>query len=228
MCAVPTTGAAVQPDRALPSPAADAYGPREFARDAGATEAQMADLEAFRVRVAETNAVMNLIGPATLPAFWSRHAWDSAQLLKLEPNVLTWADLGAGAGFPGVVLAILLKDMPGARVHLIDSLTKRCRFLSKIVAELGLPAEVHDARAESLKLKVEAVTARACAPMEKLLGFAEPYFRLGARGLFLKGETAPHELAEARQTWRFDADLIPSLSDPRGRIVRIRRLARAR
>lgn len=217
----------MQPER-TPQPAAEAYGAERFAHEFGATAAQMADLEAFRVRVIETNEVMNLIGPATVGAFWSRHAADSAQLLKLEPDALTWADLGAGAGFPGVVLAILLKDRPGAKIHLIDSLTKRCRFLSEIVAELGLPAEVHDARAESLRLHVELVTARACAPMEKLLGFAQPYFALGARGLFMKGEAVANELAEARQGWRFDADLIPSLSDPRGRIVRIRRLSRAR
>lgn len=220
----------MQPDSALqPAPESSAaYGAAAFARDFAATPAQMADLEAFRERVVETNTVMNLIGPATVDAFWLRHAADSAQLLNLAPEALTWADLGAGAGFPGVVLAILLKGRAGAKVHLVDSLTKRCRFLSEIVAELGLPAEVHDARAESLRLKVDVVTARACAPMEKLLGFAQPYLALGAQGLFLKGETVPQELAEARHAWRFDADLIPSLSDPRGRIVRIRRLARAR
>lgn len=204
------------------------YGAGDFARAFAATPAQMADLEAFQARVLETNSVMNLIGPATVGAFWLRHAADSAQLLALAPEARSWADLGAGAGFPGVVLAILLKGRADAKVHLVDSQTKRCRFLSKIVTELGLPAEVHDARAESLRLKVDIVTARACAPMEKLLGFAQPYFALGAQGLFLKGEAAPHELAEARHAWRFDADLIPSLSDPRGRIVRIRRLARAR
>lgn len=221
------TGAAVQPERAQET-ASGPYGAEDFARDTGATAAQMADLEAFRVRVAETNEVMNLVGPATVPAFWSRHALDSAQLRDLEPDALTWADLGAGAGFPGVVLAILLKDRPGAKVHLVDSLTKRCRFLREIVDALGLPAEVHDARAESLRLKVDVVTARACAPMDKLLAFAQPYFALGAEGLFLKGEAVAQELADARHGWRFEADLIPSQSDARGRIVRIRRLARAR
>ena len=205
-----------------------AYGADDFARDFAATAAQLADLEAFRVLVEQTNAVMNLVGPATLPAFWSRHALDSAQLLKLAPDALTWADLGAGAGFPGVVLAILLKGKAGARVHLVDSLTKRCRFLEQAVAALDLPAEVHVSRAENLKIPVDIVTARAVAPMTKLLGFARPYFALGAEGLFLKGEGAAHELAEARLAWRFEADLIPSLSDPRGQVVRIRRLARAR
>jgi 16S rRNA (guanine527-N7)-methyltransferase len=201
------------------------YGAGDFAADTGATEAQLADLDAFRILVERTNEVMNLIGPATVPQFWSRHALDSAQLLDLAPGALTWADLGAGAGFPGVVLAILLKGTPGARVHLVDSLTKRCRFLDGVVATLGLPAEVHDARAETLNLKVDIVTARACAPMDKLLGFARPYFALGAEGLFLKGEAVTRELAEARLNWRFEPELIPSRSDSRGRVVRIRRLA---
>lgn len=217
-----TTVLAARPD---PS---SAYEGADFAREFAATDAQMADLEAFRLMVEETNAVMNLVGPATLPAYWKRHVLDSAQLLKLAPDALTWADLGAGAGFPGVVLAILLKGRPGARVHLIDSLNKRCRFLQQSVDALGLPAEVHVARAENLKIPVDIVTARAVAPLSKLLGFARPYFALGAEGLFLKGEAAAREVEDARQDWRFDADLISSLSDPRGQVVRIRRLARAR
>ncbi|MBS0294976.1 MAG: 16S rRNA (guanine(527)-N(7))-methyltransferase RsmG [Proteobacteria bacterium] len=204
------------------------YGPDAFAHDTGAGPEAMADLERFCAMVEETNAVMNLVGPQTLPQFWLRHALDSAQLLKFEPEALTWADLGAGAGFPGVVLAILLKGRDGAKVHLVDSLTKRCRFLSSVVQALDLPAEVHDARAEDLKLKVEVVTARACAPMTRLFGYAQPYFKLGAKGLFLKGESVDDELQEARKSWTFEADLTPSLSDPRGRVVRIRRLQRAR
>lgn len=217
---------------ARPEPAAGMaetpYGATEFARDFGATALQMTDLERFRLKVAETNEVMNLVGPTTLDAFWSRHAADSAQLQRLAPKALTWADLGAGAGFPGVVLAILLKGVPGAQVHLIDSLTKRCRFLEEVVADLDLPAQVHCGRAENLKLRVDVVTARACAPLYKLLGFARPYLALNADGLFLKGENVLAELDEARRAWKFDADLVPSLSDPRGRVVRIRRLARAR
>ncbi len=204
------------------------FGPDNLAAALGFAPEIMADLERFRVRVAETNAVMNLVGPATLPQFWSRHALDSAQLLALAPEAKRWADLGAGAGFPGVVLAIALKQVQGARVFLIDSLTKRCRFLEEVVTELQLPAEVINARAETLQLDVDVVTARACAPMEKLLGFAEPYLKRGARGLFLKGESVEAELTAARASWRFEHDLRPSLSDPRGRVIEIRRLSRAR
>jgi len=200
--------------------------PSEFQTLTGATPAQIADLETFIARLAEANAVMNLIGPDTLPDVWDRHIWDSAQLLELVPDARTWADLGAGAGFPGVVLAIQLKGVPGAHVWLIDSLGKRCRFLQAVVDELALPATVINGRAEEQALKVDVVTARAVAPMEKLLGYAQPYLQRGAQGVFLKGEKAEAELIEARKVWHFDSDLSVSRSDPRGRIVSVRSLRR--
>ena len=193
-----------------------------------ASDARMADLETFAARLAEANAVMNLVGPDTLPDIWNRHYWDSAQLLDLAPGASTWADLGAGAGFPGVVLAILLKGAPGAHVWLIDSLGKRCRFLDQMVAELGLPATVINGRAEDHAVAVDVVTARAVTPMDKLLGYAQPYLQRGARGLFLKGEKAELEVAEARRVWQFQSDLSVSRSDPRGRIVSVRSLRRVK
>lgn len=197
-----------------------------FADVSGADGAAMADLGQFRALLADWNEKMNLVGPATLPDFWSRHAWDSAQLLKVEPGANSWADLGAGAGLPGVVLAILGKGRAGFHVHLVESMAKRCRFLNEVVGELGLPATVHNARAESLALKVDVVTARACAPMTRLFGFAEPYIRRGAEGLFLKGQDVASEMEEATTYWDYEAEALPSLSDPRGRIVRVRRLVR--
>ncbi|HWA61563.1 MAG TPA: 16S rRNA (guanine(527)-N(7))-methyltransferase RsmG [Caulobacteraceae bacterium] len=202
-------------------------GPAQFAALAGAEDEQVADLARFLEILRDWNARMNLVGASTLDAFWSRHAWDSAQLLRLAPDALTWADLGAGAGFPGVVLAILLKGREEAMVHLVESMAKRCRFLTETAGALALPARVHNARAEDLKLKVDVVTARAVAPLTRLLGFAQPYIARGATGLFLKGQDADAEIAEARQMWRFEVDVLPSLSDPRGRILRIERLARA-
>ncbi|MBU2167747.1 MAG: 16S rRNA (guanine(527)-N(7))-methyltransferase RsmG [Alphaproteobacteria bacterium] len=189
----------------------------------------MAELDRFRDMLAETNAVMNLVGPDTLPDFWSRHAWDSAQLLAMAPEAKTWADLGAGAGFPGLILAILLKDNPDAHIWLIDSLGKRCRFLSAVVETLELPATVIHGRAEDQKdIAVDVVTARAVAPMERLLGYAQPYMKRGAQAVFLKGERAEEELREARKSWQFTHELWPSQSDPRGRIVHIGSLRRVR
>ena len=198
----------------------------DFQDVTGARPERVDDLAVFLERLTEANAVMNLVGPDSLPDFWNRHAFDSAQLLDLEPEARTWADLGAGAGFPGVVLAILLKGRPDSHVWLIDSLQKRCRFLQTIVDELALPATVVWGRAEAQTLKVDVVTARAVAPMEKLLGYAQPYMQRGAQGLFLKGEKAEAELQEAARVWHFKADLSVSRSDPRGRIVTVRSLRR--
>lgn len=196
--------------------------PEAFAALTGADDRALADLEIYRSRLEDWNQRMNLVGPATLPAFWSRHALDSAQLLALAPEALTWADLGTGAGLPGIVLAILSRDRPGFHVHLVESVAKRCRFLEAVTEELGLPATVHNARAEALELSVDIVTSRACAPLVRLLGYARPYFRRGARALFLKGQDVVAEIEVATRSWDFEVDILPSLSDGRGRILCIR------
>ena len=191
-----------------------------------ATPAQMADLGTLIERLTAANAVMNLVGPDSLQDVWNRHIFDSAQLIDLAPGAATWADLGAGAGFPGLVLAILLKDRADSHVWLIDSLGKRCRFLQEVVEALSLRATVVNGRAEEQQIKVDVVTARALAPMDRLLGYAQPYIQRGAQGLFLKGEKAEAELIEARKVWQFDSALSVSRSDPRGRIVSVRSLRR--
>ncbi len=200
--------------------------PSEFQTLCAATPARMADLAILIERLTAANAVMNLIGPDSLPDVWNRHIFDSAQLLDLAPGAATWADLGAGAGFPGLVLAILLKDRADSHVWLIDSLGKRCRFLREAVETLSLRATVVNGRAEAQRIKVDVVTARALAPMDRLLGYAQPYLQRGAQGLFLKGEKAEAELLEARKVWHFDSALSVSRSDPRGRIVSVRSLRR--
>ncbi|HWF01633.1 MAG TPA: 16S rRNA (guanine(527)-N(7))-methyltransferase RsmG [Caulobacteraceae bacterium] len=202
--------------------------PQGFAERVGWTPRAQQDLVAFRLCLEAANADFNLVGPATLGDFWRRHVVDSAQLRWFYPRALIWADLGSGAGLPGLVLAILLKDTPGATIHLVESMAKRCRFLQDVVARLDLPAVVHNARAESLRLNVEIVTARACAPLERLLDFAWPYASRGARPVFLKGESVEDEILSAHARWRFTARLIPSLSDTRGRLVEIEGLKRGR
>ena len=216
---------AVPPENTLPLEVDDATG---FAEATGATTAMMADLESYQSYLTDWNRNMNLVGPSTLPVFWSRHAWDSAQILALAHEALVWADLGTGAGLPGIVLAILGKDRPGFHVHLIEATTKRCRFLSHVVENLGLPASVHNCRAEDLSLAVDIVTARACAPMSRLLGYGWPYLQAGATGLFLKGQDVAIELEDARKARRFEAEILPSRSDTRGRIVRLRTPTRGR
>jgi len=213
-----------QPDLALP-PELDAAG---FAKATGASPTALADLERYRSYLEDWNQRMNLVGPATLEVFWNRHALDSAQLLPLAPDALRWADLGTGAGLPGIVLAILGKDRPGFHVDLVESMAKRCRFLAEVVDGLQLPATIHQSRAEDLSLSVDIVTARACAPLSRLLGYARPYLKRGAVALFLKGQDVAADIEEASKSWDFEADILPSISDVRGRIVRVRRLGRGR
>lgn len=210
------------PDATRPDPSPGPLTRSGFAALTGADDRALEDLEAYRGLLEDWNQRMNLVGPATLPDFWSRHALDSGQLLDLEPAALTWADLGTGAGLPGVVLAILGRNRPGFHVHLVESMAKRCRFLEAVVDQLGLPASVHNARAEALDLTVDIVTSRACAPLVRLLGYARPYFRRGATGLFLKGQDVVAEIEEATRSWDFEVEILPSLSDDRGRILRIR------
>ena len=210
----------------LPAFAGEKFDAAAFQAATGANDAQMADLEAFRALLAEWNQHMNLVGPSAMDEFWLRHALDSAQLLTIAPKALVWADLGAGAGFPGLVLAILLKGRKSAHVHLVESMAKRCRFLSAVVEALDLPATVHNARAEDLTLKVHVVTARALAPLVKLLGYARPYLRRNVVALFLTGQDVEVELQEATRYWSFQAELTQSLSSDQGRIVQLKRLSR--
>lgn len=200
----------------------------EFVRLSGASPAQIEALRTYHDLLTDWNQRMNLVGPATLPDFWGRHAWDSAQLISLAPDAVTWADLGAGAGLPGIVLAILGKGREGFEVHLVESMAKRCRFLEAVVEALDLPAVIHNDRAENLSRDVDIVTARACAPMTRLLGYAKPWLTGANQALFLKGQDVAAEIEAARDAWRFEAELLPSTSDPRGRIVRLRNKIHAR
>jgi len=201
--------------------------PTNFYDTVGWTDEAEESFRQLQTLLGAANEQINLVGSSTLADFGTRHVVDSAQLLWIAPGAQVWADIGSGAGFPGLVLGILLKGRPGARIHLIESSAKRCAFLRAAVAELALPCTVHQARAEALRLDVDIVTARACAPLDRLLGYAQTFFARGARGLFLKGESVESEISAARANWRFDGEVGMSLSDPRGRILSIGRLARA-
>jgi 16S rRNA (guanine527-N7)-methyltransferase len=201
--------------------------PGEFAAAAAASKRVMDDLVLLRRAITDWNRRANLVGPSFETDYWRRHALDSAQLFHVEQRALRWADVGAGAGFPGVVLAILLKGRPGAQVHLVESLGKRVSFLEAICGQLELPVTLHHTRAERLHPtpEVDFVTARACAPLTRLLTYTKGFFDRGARGLFLKGQTAEQEVVEARRSWSFTSELSPSLSSPSGRLVRIDELS---
>lgn len=190
-----------------------------------------AQLDKFVELLLQTQAHTNLIAPSTIPTIWTRHIADSLQLLKLAPpNAKIWMDFGSGAGFPGLVIAAALADVPGASVHLIESTKKKAAFLSEAARHIGAPVKVHPVRIEDFVNKStplpDVVTARALAPLDKLLAYAHPLLSRGVPAFFLKGQDVEAELTEASKSWTIDATLTPSLTDPRGRIVHVRGLKR--
>jgi 16S rRNA (guanine527-N7)-methyltransferase len=165
----------------------------------------------------------NLIAASTEPTLWTRHIADSLQLLRLAPQARIWVDLGSGGGFPGLVIACALADMPGAHVHLVESSTKKATFLREAARAAGAPADVHAVRVEdfveNLTASVDVVTARALAPLAGLLAATYPLLKTGTLGLFPKGQYVDAELTEAAKCWSIQSSLAPSLTDPKAKIV---------
>jgi 16S rRNA (guanine527-N7)-methyltransferase len=175
----------------------------------------------------------NLIAASSEPLLWTRHIADSLQLIQLargqkgpaesQASSQIWVDLGSGAGFPGLVVACALADEKGAKVHLIESIGKKASFLREAVLAAGVPAQVHAMRiADFVKQapkRIDFVTARALAPLPKLLDEAYPLLKRGARGLFPKGQDVATELTEAAKCWNIEATLAESRTDPKARIV---------
>lgn len=190
-----------------------------------------ARLDGFVARLLAWQRITNLIAPSTIPGLWSRHVADSLQLLPLVPQAQVFVDLGSGGGFPGLVVACALADVPGAAVHLIESNGKKAAFLRETARALGLPAEVHARRIEDVIAglssgRIDVVTARALAPLVDLLAYAAPLLITGSKALFLKGQDVEAELTAASKYWNIEADLVPSRTDPTGRVVVIRRAER--
>jgi 16S rRNA (guanine527-N7)-methyltransferase len=185
-----------------------------------------ADLDVFVALLLKWQATTNLIAPSTIPEIWTRHILDSAQLLPLTGDARHIVDLGSGAGFPGIVLALLVKDRGGVEVHLVESNGRKASFLRDVIRETRAPAQVHQERIETFTTRftprVDVVTARALAPLKKLLELSRPLLRRGAVGLFQKGRGAEQELTDSRKSWRIDAELIPSVTDPSARIIMVR------
>jgi 16S rRNA (guanine527-N7)-methyltransferase len=208
------------------------YGPHEFARGLGfhVSRETIERLETHKRLLAEWSDRMNLVGPKELELYWSRHALDSAQLLALAPDAKAWVDLGSGAGFPGLVLACFMAERPDALVHLVESTGKKCAFLAEVIERADLPAKVFNTRIEAFAAgptRYDVVTARALAPLNRLIPYAKPILDRGAQGLFHKGADLDAELAAAKTVLTggaFRADVLESLSDPRGRIVRVTRV----
>ncbi|WP_421725603.1 16S rRNA (guanine(527)-N(7))-methyltransferase RsmG [Bauldia sp.] len=187
-------------------------------------------LAAFVGLVRKWQKAENLIGPATLPAIWRRHVADSAQLLALFSEDRRWLDLGSGGGFPGIVLACFLAETSNAAVHLVEANMRKCAFLRRCIRDLGIPAEIHQGRIEAVladwTVSVDRVTARALAPLGRLLALAEPLIRQGIPAAFFKGADFALEIETATQSWDLDLVKHPSRIDSRGVILEIRNARR--
>jgi 16S rRNA (guanine527-N7)-methyltransferase len=202
----------------------------------------VARLETYAALLRQWQKAVNLVAISTLDAVWQRHFADSAQLLALAPKARSWVDLGSGAGFPGLVIAILLAEGAGAmpaqdppedpadgagpRVSLIESDGRKGAFLRAVARELGVAVDILSTRIESgaTQSRVEApdvVTARALAPLDRLLTLAAPLWSPRTIGLFLKGREAANEVEAALKAWTFQCELIPSSTEAEAHIVRV-------
>ena len=181
------------------------FGPEEFAAQTGVSRETLAQLKAYVDMLLDWNERHNLVSRSTLPDLWQRHVWDSAQLAPLIPDTAKkLADLGSGAGFPGLVLAAM---RPELAVTLHEATTKKCAFLQ------DLPPRSFD-----------VVTARACAPLPQLLEYAHRFMCSNSVCLFLKGQNVGAELTEAAKYWNIKVSQVPSQTDPSGAIVTVREL----
>ncbi|MGL4240472.1 MAG: 16S rRNA (guanine(527)-N(7))-methyltransferase RsmG [Beijerinckiaceae bacterium] len=173
---------------------------------------------------------INLVAPSTMAAIEDRHVADSLQLIELAPDARSWIDLGSGGGFPGLVVGAVLAGRQDGRVWLLESNAKKCAFLRETARLAELPVEVICDRIEhrlpGLGARFDVVSARALAPLDKLLDLAEPVLATGAIGLFPKGEDVDDEINAALRAWHMEHDLIQSLTERKARIVRVRSAVR--
>jgi 16S rRNA (guanine527-N7)-methyltransferase len=194
--------------------------PEGFAGETGVSRETLDRLVTYLEVLVRWNRTHDLVAQSTLLDPWRRHMLDSWQLGPMAPEAKSWCDLGAGAGFPGLVIAAVLGD--AGHVRLVDSNNKRCAFLREASRAMGLATEVIHGRIEDAEaVRVDCVTARALAPLPRLLVWLRPYLERGATALLLKGEDAEAECAATPALSDWTWTLSPSLSDPRGRILQI-------
>jgi 16S rRNA (guanine527-N7)-methyltransferase len=199
------------------------FGPADFAARTNVSRETLARLKGYADLLTDWNARHNLVANSTLPGLWHRHMLDSAQLLPLIPETAhSLADLGSGAGFPGLVLAVMRPDL---QVTLLEATTKKCAFLQAAADRMGVKVEIRNARLEGLAAQpFDIVTARALAPLPLLLGYAHRFTGPNTVCLFLKGQNVGPELTEASKYWNMKASQVPSQTDPSAAIVTVREL----
>ncbi len=198
--------------------------PEEFQALAEVSADTLGRLKEYVALVEKWQRRINLVGRSSLADVWRRHLLDSAQLAAHLPGrARNVVDLGSGAGFPGLVLAV----MGPARVHLVESDSRKCIFLREAIRITAANAEIHHCRIEAMDpFAVDAITARACAPLAKLLEYALPFVGGGGACLFLKGRKAQRELTDSLKIWMMRVTRIRSISDPSGEILKLEDISR--
>ena len=193
-----------------------------------ATEPVRGDLDTFVSLLFRWQKTHNLVAASTLRDVWERHVADSLQLLDAAPPFGEWVDLGSGAGFPGLVVAIAAKARAGAHVTLVEANGKKAAFLRAAVRATGAPASVAaeriEAHAPAHLSMADVVSTRALAPLPRLLPLAAPYLHAGSVLLLLKGQDFVHEHEEASKAWSYDVLTTPSATNPQGVVVALRNL----
>ena len=196
--------------------------PRGFQELMEVSDGVLERLEAYVALLRKWQPKVNLVASRSLKDVWRRHILDSAQLGPLLPAAGgIVADIGSGAGFPGMVLAIT-EDHNKTEIHLIESNERKCAFLMEVNRMTQARAIIHHCRVENLpELKADVVTVRGVASMGKLLLYANPMLKKGGQCLFLKGKKWRKELTETKKNWIIKESLIPSLSEPSGMVVKL-------
>lgn len=203
----------------------DGFGANDLAALPDVSRETVARLEVIVAELDEWRKKINLIGPSEFDQVWRRHILDSWQLFEHIPSAGATVDLGSGSGFPALVLAAGYSH-PDAEITMIESVGKKCAFLRAAVKAAGLQARVIQGRVESINsVKAQCVTARAFAPLPKLLEYAAPWLTNGAQGVFSKGRRWEEELTAAQESWRFAYQAIPSMSGD-GAILKISEVSR--
>jgi 16S rRNA (guanine527-N7)-methyltransferase len=199
------------------------FTPEQFAQAENVSRETLDRLKAYVALLLTWNKKINLISKSTEADVWRRHIQDSAQLYPLIPrDCSSLTDMGSGAGFPGLVLAIL-----GVRgVRLVESDARKSAFLREAARIAGTDAQVLNQRIETLPPgPVDVITARALAPLDELLALAQPLIGPKTELLFLKGQHIEVELTQAHKIWTMQVDCRPSRSDPTGSVVRVREVS---
>src|SRR5215469_13053746 len=205
----------------------DAFGPEEFAACTHVSRETLARLKLYAGMLADWNTRQNLVSRASLNDVWLRHFWDSSQLTQFVPQqARSLVDLGSGAGFPGLVLAELLRDRE-IQIVLYEATQKKREFLNAVIRRLNLSVEVRGDRIEAVTPQIfDVVVARALAPLDRLLDYAQRFWGKDTVGLFLKGQNLVSELTEAHKCWRMTLQKHPSRTSDTGVVLEIRGLSR--